>query len=419
MFDVEAAEDAFCSDIAVWCERTGNPLERLETDADDTIHVRIREGDGSGLPVAGTVPTQGAAAQTLPANVQVGHDKAFVIFSGDLDKTVAAFVIANGAAAMGRKVTMFFTFWGLNILRKPTKAQVAKGALERMFRAMMPRGTLRLGLSRMNMLGIGPKMIRFMMRKKGIASLEELIAQAQEHGARIVACQTSMDIMGISKEELLNGVESGGVAAFLGSGETSDMSLFIKVGRGSRGPPTQGGPMSNAYLVVVDMQHDFVDGALGTPEARAIVPAVAEHARDFAGTVVFTLDTHHENYAGTQEGRNLPVEHCIRGTHGWELVDELEAVRRERGARIFEKPAFGSVELARWLLAENEREPIDSVELCGLCTDICVVSNALLVKASLPEVPVRVNPRLCAGVTPESHEAAIATMRSCQVDVSE
>ena len=108
--------------------------------------------------------------------------------------------------------------------------------------------------------------------------------------------------------------------------------------------------MSNAYLVVVDMQHDFADGALGTPEARAIVPAVAEHARDFAGTVVFTLDTHHENYAGTQEGRNLPVEHCIRGTHGWELVDELEAVRRERGARIFEKPTFGSVELARWLL---------------------------------------------------------------------
>ena len=227
MFDVEAAEDAFCSDIAVWCERTGNPLERLETDADDTIHVRIREGDGSGLPVAGTVPTQGAAAQTLPANVQVGHDKAFVIFSGDLDKTVAAFVIANGAAAMGRKVTMFFTFWGLNILRKPTKAQVAKGAIERMFRAMMQRDTLRLDLSRMNLLGIDPKMVRFMMRKKGIASLEELIAQAQEHGVRIVACQMSMDIMGISKEELLNGVESGGVATFLGSGETSDMSLFI------------------------------------------------------------------------------------------------------------------------------------------------------------------------------------------------
>lgn len=177
--------------------------------------------------------------------------------------------------------------------------------------------------------------------------------------------------------------------------------------------------MPNEYLVVVDMQHDFVDGALGTPEACAIVPAVAAHARDFAGTVVFTLDTHGTDYARTQEGRNLPVEHCIRGTHGWGLVDELEAVRRERNARVFEKPTFGSVELARWLKAENERLPIDSVELCGLCTDICVVSNALLVKATLPEVPVRVSPRLCAGVTPSAHEAAIATMRSCQVDVSE
>lgn len=174
------------------------------------------------------MPTQGAAAQTLPANVQVGHDKTFVIFSGDLDKTIAAFIIANGAAAMGRKVTMFFTtFWGLNILCKPTKVQVAKGALERMFRAMMPRGTFWLDLSRVNTLGIGPNMIRFMMRKKGIASLEELIAQTQEHGVRIVACQMSMDIMGISKEELLGGVELGGVATFLGSGETSDMSLFI------------------------------------------------------------------------------------------------------------------------------------------------------------------------------------------------
>lgn len=139
-------------------------------------------GDGSGLPVAGTVPMQGAAAQTLPTNVQVGHDKTFVIFSGDLDKTIAAFIVANGAGAMGRKVTMFFAFWGLNILRKPTKVQVAKDALERMFCAMMPRGTFWLDLSRVNMLGIGPNMIRFMMRKKGIAPLEELIAQALEHG---------------------------------------------------------------------------------------------------------------------------------------------------------------------------------------------------------------------------------------------
>ena len=229
VFDVEATEDAFCSDIAVWCERTGNPLLKLETSADGIIHVRLRKGDGSGLPEAASA--SGADAQgspsALPKDVQVGHDKTFVVFSGDLDKTIAAFIIANGAAAMGRKVTMFFTFWGLNILRKPTKVQVAKGALERMFCAMMPRGTFRLGLSRMNMLGIGPKMIRFMMRKKGIASLEELIQQALGHGVRIVACQMSMDIMGISKEELIDGVELGGVATFLGSGETSDMSLFI------------------------------------------------------------------------------------------------------------------------------------------------------------------------------------------------
>ena len=219
VFDIEATEDAFCSDIAVWCERTGNPLEKLETSPDGTIHVRLRKGEP-----AAAAPVKGTAA---PADVQTGHDKTFVVFSGDLDKTIAAFIIANGAAAMGRKVTMFFTFWGLNILRKPTKVQVAKGALERMFCAMMPRGTYKLGLSRMNMLGIGPKMIRFMMRKKGISSLEELIAQAQAHGVRIVACQMSMDIMGISKEELLDGVELGGVATFLGSGETSDMSLFI------------------------------------------------------------------------------------------------------------------------------------------------------------------------------------------------
>ena len=224
LFEVEATEDAFCSDVAIWCERTGNPLLSLET-RDGVIRARIRRGDGSGLPAAATTPT--SQTGTLPADVQVGHDKTFVVFSGDLDKTIAAFIIANGAAAMGRKVTMFFTFWGLNILRKPTKVQVAKGALERMFCAMMPRGTFKLGLSRMNMLGIGPKMIRFMMRKKGISSLEELIDQAKAHGVRLVACQMSMDIMGISKDELLDGVELGGVATFLGSGETSDMSLFI------------------------------------------------------------------------------------------------------------------------------------------------------------------------------------------------
>lgn len=175
--------------------------------------------------------------------------------------------------------------------------------------------------------------------------------------------------------------------------------------------------MPNSILVVVDMQNDFIDGALGTPEAQAIVGAVAEHARSFEGTVVFTLDTHEENYLDTQEGKRLPVPHCIRGTHGWELAPALEAVRAERDCPVFAKPTFGSVDLAQWLVGQNRKQPWDEIELCGLCTDICVVSNALLIKAHLPEVPVRVNPTLCAGVTPAAHEAALATMASCQVEI--
>lgn len=173
------------------------------------------------------------------------------------------------------------------------------------------------------------------------------------------------------------------------------------------------------YLVVVDMQNDFVDGALGTKEAEAIVDSVAEYARNFDGTVVFTYDTHHENYMETQEGKNLPVPHCIKGTEGWALTPKLDNVRRALAAEVFEKPTFGSTALAAWLVDQNDKRGVESVELCGLCTDICVVSNALLIKASLPEVPVRVNPALCAGVTPESHAAALATMASCQVDISE
>ena len=150
-----------------------------------------------------------------------------MVFSGDLDKTIAAFIIANGAASMGRDVTMFFTFWGLNILRKPEKVSVKKTFIEKAFGFMMPRGTKKLGLSRMNMGGMGPRMIRSIMDQKGILSLEELIENAKEHGVRLVACQMSMDIMGIHKEELIDGVELGGVATFIGSGEKSDMSLFI------------------------------------------------------------------------------------------------------------------------------------------------------------------------------------------------
>ncbi len=175
--------------------------------------------------------------------------------------------------------------------------------------------------------------------------------------------------------------------------------------------------MARKYLLVIDMQNDFVNGALGTPEAQAIVEAVAARARDFDGTVVFTRDTHGVNYLETQEGKNLPVTHCVAGTPGWELAPAIAAVAAQLNAPIFDKPTFGSVDLAEWLAARAAEEPIDSIELAGLCTDICVVSNALMVKAFLPEVPVAVDASLCAGVTPASHEAALATMRSCQVQV--
>ena len=175
--------------------------------------------------------------------------------------------------------------------------------------------------------------------------------------------------------------------------------------------------MGNKYLIVIDMQNDFVDGALGTPEAQAIAEAVVEEAKSFDGTVAFTLDTHGEDYLSSQEGANLPVPHCIKGTPGWQLIPALDSVAHERNARIFEKPTFGSTDLAAWLQAENATNPIESIELVGVCTDICVVSNALLIKAVLPEVSLVVDAALCAGVTPAAHEAALATMRSCQVQV--
>ncbi|KAB8288990.1 pyridine nucleotide-disulfide oxidoreductase [Bifidobacterium ramosum] len=228
---VEATEDAFCSDIAVWAERTGNTLLSLTCESDDgIIHAELEKGAPAGTtPNAApqSLSTAGSAAAPASAGGDVLHDKTFVVFSGDLDKTIAVFIMANGAAAMGRKVTIFFTFWGLNILRKPKHVRVAKNLVERMFGFMMPRGTKQLGLSRMNMGGLGATMIRWIMRSKNVASLEELMKQATDHGVRLVACQMSMDIMGIRKEELIDGVELGGVSTFLGAGETSDMSLFV------------------------------------------------------------------------------------------------------------------------------------------------------------------------------------------------
>ncbi len=165
-------------------------------------------------------------------------------------------------------------------------------------------------------------------------------------------------------------------------------------------------------LIVVDMQNDFITGALGTKEAQAVVPKVAEKIRGFSGRVIFTRDTHFENYLSTQEGRMLPVPHCIKGTDGWQLCPEMQALCTEPP---IDKPTFGSYTLGELLSVANVREPVGSVTLVGLCTDICVISNALLIKAFLPEVEVHVDAACCAGVTPESHRTALAAMKPCQI----
>lgn len=166
-------------------------------------------------------------------------------------------------------------------------------------------------------------------------------------------------------------------------------------------------------LVVVDMQKDFVDGSLGTAEAVAIVDNVVSKIRDWDGQIIYTLDTHGEDYLNTQEGHFLPVEHCIRSTPGWQLNDKVEKAIEEKGALGIEKPTFGSERLVEVVREEAPEE----IELIGLCTDICVISNALLLKAAFYETPIRVDQSCCAGVTPEKHEAALEVMRSCQIEV--
>ena len=167
-------------------------------------------------------------------------------------------------------------------------------------------------------------------------------------------------------------------------------------------------------LIVVDMQNDFIDGALGTKEAVAIVPKVEEKIRNFDGEVFFTRDTHGTYYLETQEGKNLPVKHCIRDTEGWQIRKELDALRK---TEPIDKETFGSTDLAGELVTLNEDQGIGSITLVGLCTDICVISNALLIKASLPEVPICVDATCCAGVTPESHENALKAMEACQIRI--
>ena len=167
-------------------------------------------------------------------------------------------------------------------------------------------------------------------------------------------------------------------------------------------------------LIVVDMQNDFIDGALGTPEAVAILPRVEEKIRDFRGKVLFTRDTHSVDYLSTQEGRNLPVIHCVRETPGWEIRPELMALCE---GEPVDKPSFGSTRLGEILLELDALESISSVTLIGLCTDICVISNALLVKAFLPEVPITVDAACCAGVSPASHKNALEAMKVCQIRI--
>ena len=164
-------------------------------------------------------------------------------------------------------------------------------------------------------------------------------------------------------------------------------------------------------LVVVDMQNDFIDGALGTPEAVAIVPYVKQLIETFDGKVIFTRDTHFANYLDTQEGKNLPVPHCIHGSRGWEIHPELEALRK---TPVIDKLTFGSSELPRMIAQEAE---IESITFVGLCTDICVISNAMVIKAFFPEIPLIVDAKACAGVTPQSHENALAAMKMCQITV--
>ena len=170
-------------------------------------------------------------------------------------------------------------------------------------------------------------------------------------------------------------------------------------------------------LVVIDMQNDFIDGALGTPEAVAIVENVKAKILSYPRENVFaTRDTHHQYYMDTQEGRNLPVPHCIRGTDGWQIRPEIaELIFPDH---VVDKPTFGSTQLAKLMeVLERREEDGIEIELVGLCTDICVVSNALLLKASMPETPISCDASCCAGVTPAKHEAALETMRSCQIRI--
>ncbi|MFA5341535.1 MAG: FAD-dependent oxidoreductase [Clostridia bacterium] len=210
MLEVTASDPGFSRDISAWCRRTGNTL--VSNNKVGSTYVAVVKKGGASIAVPD----------------QIGNDgKTIIVFDGDLDKVIASFIIANGAAAMGRRVTMFFTFWGLNVLRKAKKQKVKKTFLESMFGAMMPRGISKLKLSKMNMGGMGTALMKKIMKDKNVDSLEDLVKKAMKAGVRIVACTMSMDVMGIKEEELIEGVELGGVGAYLADAEESNVNLFI------------------------------------------------------------------------------------------------------------------------------------------------------------------------------------------------
>ena len=209
VMEVSASDPGFARDIVAWCRRTGNALVGNEKRGSDYVAL-VKKGGAEINPAA-----------------SAAEGKTIVVFSGDLDKVLASFIIANGAAAMGRPVTMFFTFWGLNVLRKSEKQKVEKTLMENMFGTMMPRGVGKLKLSKMNMGGMGTAMMKKIMQDKNVDSLEDLIKKAMKAGVKIVACTMSMDVMGIKEEELIEGVELGGVGAYLGDAEESNVNLFI------------------------------------------------------------------------------------------------------------------------------------------------------------------------------------------------
>jgi len=217
IIQVSATDSGFAKDVEAWCRRTGNTLLKVEKEGKNNI-VYMQKGTSAGKPA----PSDNTVSSP-PAN----DGKTIIVFSGDMDKVLASFIIANGAAAMGRPVTMFFTFWGLNVLRKTENQNVKKPLIDAMFGMMMPQGAGKLKLSKMNMGGMGTAMMKQAMKDKNIDSLEDLIKKAMDNGVKMIACTMSMDVMGITKEELIDGVEFAGVGTYLGDAEESNVNLFI------------------------------------------------------------------------------------------------------------------------------------------------------------------------------------------------